>query len=164
LRWWVGGWAGVLRERHVDPLSLPLSGENETNSPVQTLTSDLHNLGYSNQISVDFSQVLINAMSLKYAALNTTWSVMDVRKLDIPDASVDLAIDKGTLDAFIHGSPWNPPEDVVQNVGSYVDEVRAVFPVELMYAMDGEGGLVGEVQLIDRQKMLIFMQCRLQGC
>lgn len=36
----------------------------------------------SNQISVDFSQVVINAMMIKYTDLKTQWPVMDVLKLD----------------------------------------------------------------------------------
>ena len=51
---------------------------------------------------------------------------MDVRELDFPDASVDIAVDKGTLDAFIHGSLWDPPDDVRTNVGKYVDGVARV--------------------------------------
>ena len=49
---------------------------------------------------------------------------MDVRDLQIPDASVDVAIDKGTLDAMIHGSLWDPPDDVRENVGKYANEVN----------------------------------------
>jgi ubiquinone/menaquinone biosynthesis C-methylase UbiE len=75
---------------------------------------------------VDFSQVVIDAMRSRYAQLNTQWVVMDVRALDMPDASVDIAIDKATLDAFIHGSLWDPPNDVRENVGKYVDEVARV--------------------------------------
>lgn len=88
-----------------------------------TLTADLHRLGYTNQTSVDFSQVVIDAMKLKYALLDTRWILMDVRELDLPDASVDIAVDKGTLDTFVHGSLWDPPDDVRTNVGKYVDEV-----------------------------------------
>lgn len=91
---------------------------------LQTLTADLHNLGYTNQTSVDFSQVVIEAMKSKYAQLHSRWCVMDVRSLELPDGSVDVAIDKGTLDAMIHGSLWDPPEDVRSNVGKYVDEVK----------------------------------------
>ncbi len=67
--------------------------------------------------------MVINAMMIKYADLNTKWLVMDVRKLELVTATIDIAIDKGTLDAFIHGSLWDPPEDVRENVGAYVDEV-----------------------------------------
>jgi EEF1A lysine methyltransferase 4 len=93
-------------------------------TPLQTLTADLHALGYTNQTSVDFSQVVIDAMKLKYLALSINWCVMDVRKLQLVNESVDVAIDKGTLDTMIHGSPWDPPADVRSNVGNYVDEVK----------------------------------------
>ncbi|OBT47239.1 hypothetical protein VE00_03458 [Pseudogymnoascus sp. WSF 3629] len=91
-----------------------------------TLTADIYNLGHTNQTSVDFSQVVIDAMQLKYSSLETRWRVMDVRQLELPDGSVDVAIDKGTLDAMIHGSVWDPPDDVRSNVGQYVDEVARV--------------------------------------
>lgn len=46
--------------------------------------------------------------------------------MDIPSSSVDVAFDKGTLDAMIHGSPWNPPEDVKENASKYMDEVSVL--------------------------------------
>jgi EEF1A lysine methyltransferase 4 len=97
-----------------------------TNEHLQTLTADLHRRGYTNQTSVDFSQVVIDAMKSKYAQLDTRWILMDVRELDLPDASVDLAVDKCTIDGFIHGSLWDPPDDVRTSVGKYVDEVARV--------------------------------------
>lgn len=74
-------------------------------------------------------------MKLKYALLETRWFVMDVRHLELPDWSIDIAIDKGTLDAMIHGSLWDPPEDVRRNVGNYVDEVveHRFYPPNLRY-------------------------------
>ncbi|RKF64918.1 putative endothelin-converting enzyme 2 [Erysiphe neolycopersici] len=65
-------------------------------------------------------------MKKKYASLETQWSVMDVRDLQLEDKSVDFALDKGTLDAFLHGSLWDPPEDVTKNVGLYVGQVIRV--------------------------------------
>lgn len=55
------------------------------------------------------------------------WVHGDVRdmKSQIPDDSVDVAFDKGTLDAMISGSPWDPPKVVRENVGRYLDEVCA---------------------------------------
>jgi ubiquinone/menaquinone biosynthesis C-methylase UbiE len=90
------------------------------------LTADLYSLGYHNQVSIDFSRVAIEAMKTKHQALNLDWKVMDVRKLEMPDASFDVATDKGTLDAMLHGSPWDPEDDVKANVKAYVDEVARV--------------------------------------
>lgn len=59
---------------------------------------------------------------------NTTgieWRQLDARSMEnsIDSGAVDVAFDKGTLDAMIHGSPWNPPDDVKDNTGKYIREV-----------------------------------------
>ena len=90
---------------------------------VQALTSDLHKLDYHDQVSIDFSPVVIHAMRSKYADVDTQWEVMDVRNLGFPDEHFDVAIDKGTLDAMFHGSMWDPPEDVRKNISEYKAEV-----------------------------------------
>ena len=55
-----------------------------------------------------------------------TWKQADVRQMDqIPSESVDVALDKGTLDAMIHGSPWDPPDEVLDNTGRYIREVHS---------------------------------------
>jgi hypothetical protein len=52
------------------------------------------------------------------------FTVGDVRDMrDVPSASVDVAFDKGTLDAMIFGSPWSPPDEVLANSGAYMKEV-----------------------------------------
>jgi hypothetical protein len=58
---------------------------------------------------------------------------MDIRELQMPNESVDVAIDKGTLDAMIHGSLWDPPADVRRNVGKYVDEVKPYFSLTQLH-------------------------------
>ncbi|MCJ1377540.1 hypothetical protein MMC17_000635 [Xylographa soralifera] len=72
-----------------------------------TLPADLANLQYRNQISVDFSDVVIKQMQSKHPDLE--WRVDDVRKLGLDSSSIDIAIDKGTLDAMLYGSQWDPP-------------------------------------------------------
>jgi len=58
------------------------------------------------------------------------WVYGDVRDMPvIPDTSVDVAVDKGTLDAMVSGSPWDPPEHVKENIRRYVDEVCMTFVV-----------------------------------
>jgi hypothetical protein len=59
------------------------------------------------------------------------WIQGDVRDMKplIPSSSIDVAFDKGTMDAMIFGSPWSPPEDVQKNTGAYIDEVRIHAPI-----------------------------------
>ncbi|KAL8901699.1 MAG: hypothetical protein Q9207_005068 [Kuettlingeria erythrocarpa] len=55
------------------------------------------------------------------------WMQADVRQMDlIPSESVDIAFDKGTLDAMIHGSPWDPPDEVLDSTGRCIREVFRV--------------------------------------
>ncbi|KAJ8062278.1 hypothetical protein OCU04_008825 [Sclerotinia nivalis] len=81
---------GENREEGKGPRVLHLGCGNST------LTYDLHITGYRNQISIDFSEVVIQRMSKKYSHLNTTWAVMDVRNMKLEDGEIDVAIDKGT--------------------------------------------------------------------
>ncbi|CZT45859.1 uncharacterized protein RSE6_06215 [Rhynchosporium secalis] len=112
--------------RYAEHLSKDASCDSADQQPIPSFEWFRDYKGYKHQINVDFSQVVINAMSTKYAALNQQWSFMDVRKLGFKVGSIDVAIDKGTLDAFLHGSLWDPPEDVRENVGAYVDQVARV--------------------------------------
>lgn len=42
----------------------------------------------------------------------------------VASGSVDVAFDKSGLDAMIHGSPWNPPQEVRDTTAAYLREVR----------------------------------------
>ncbi|ETN45308.1 uncharacterized protein HMPREF1541_09139 [Cyphellophora europaea CBS 101466] len=96
-----------------------------------TIPQDLFKRGYTNQICVDFSSVVVETMSKRHAGISgITWMQTDVRSMDqISSESIDVAFDKGTLDAMIHGSPWNPPADVLENTGQYLREVFRVLNV-----------------------------------
>lgn len=90
----------------------------------QLIPIKFESLGYHRQLCLDFSPVVINLMRRQYSHLNITWLEGDVRNMvDVADGSVDVAFDKGTLDAMIHGSPWNPPEEVKDNTSKYMKEV-----------------------------------------
>jgi len=56
---------------------------------------------------------------------------MDIRNLDFSDASFDVVIDKGTMDALMcdRGDVWCPSEDLVKTVAEEVDEVVRVLKV-----------------------------------
>lgn len=91
----------------------------------QTVPDRLAERGYDNQLCVDFSPVVVGLMTERQAAIKgIEWRQADVRAMDtVPSSSVDIAFDKGTLDAMIHGSPWSPPDDVLDNTGRYIREV-----------------------------------------
>ncbi|CUS10593.1 unnamed protein product [Tuber aestivum] len=92
------------------------------------LPEDLHKRGYRDQISVDFSEVVIRDMRAKCEGFEgLRWEVMDIRDMrGVGDGEVGVAIDKGTLDAMISGSVWDPPEEVKSNTKAYINEVARV--------------------------------------
>lgn len=52
------------------------------------------------------------------------WQRVDVRDMPtVTTGSIDVAFDKGTLDAMIYGSPWSPPDEVKENTSKYLKEV-----------------------------------------
>jgi len=91
----------------------------------QTVPYDLLERGYTNQLCIDFSTVVVDSMKLRHSDKpQVEWKVGDVRNMiEIDTNSVDIAFDKGTLDAMIYGSPWSPPEEVIENSGRYINEV-----------------------------------------
>ncbi|GAB1313469.1 hypothetical protein MFIFM68171_03679 [Madurella fahalii] len=93
-----------------------------------TIPVELAARGYKRQLCVDFSSAVVSLMSDRHAEIEgIEWRLMDVRDMQgVDDASVDLAFDKGTLDAMIHGSPWSPPQEVKDNTGAYLREVHRV--------------------------------------
>ncbi|ERS95206.1 hypothetical protein HMPREF1624_08417 [Sporothrix schenckii ATCC 58251] len=95
------------------------------------IPAELETRGYRNQLCVDFSSTVIQLMTARYAGRSMRWQQMDVRHMaDVPSASVQVCFDKGTLDAMIHGSPWSPPDDVLDNTGRYLREVYRVLADE----------------------------------
>ncbi|RPB12470.1 S-adenosyl-L-methionine-dependent methyltransferase [Morchella conica CCBAS932] len=89
-----------------------------------TLSADLANEGYTDQVMVDFSEVIIAQMKERHPEM--VWQVMDVREMKYGDAEFDLTIDKGTLDAMLSGSLWDLEDLVRENTTRYIDEVARV--------------------------------------
>ncbi|NXS94877.1 EFMT4 methyltransferase, partial [Jacana jacana] len=74
------------------------------------LSHDLHELGYPDVTSVDFSPACIATMRARYAHCpRLRWAVMDIRALTFPDATFDVVLEKGTLDVFMveETDPWH---------------------------------------------------------
>jgi EEF1A lysine methyltransferase 4 len=82
--------------------------------------------GYTNQLCIDFSRVLVECMKVRMSYLKgVEWVIGDVRDMNdvVPTKSVDVGFNKGTLDAMIFGSSLSPPDLVIENTGKYMDEV-----------------------------------------
>ena len=66
-------------------------------------------------------------MAAKYKDIGADWKVMDVRDMhEFGPECFDIAIDKGTMDAMFHGSVWDPPDEVRDNLARYLGEVDRV--------------------------------------
>ncbi|CAI6336952.1 unnamed protein product [Periconia digitata] len=94
-----------------------------------TIPYDLLNHGYKGQLCLDFSSVVVDLMTSRHQnqSQEVEWRVGDVRSMiSVASESIDVAFDKGTLDAMIHGSPWSPPDEVLENTGRYMKEVVRV--------------------------------------
>ncbi|KAF7316464.1 Methyltransf-25 domain-containing protein [Mycena indigotica] len=91
-----------------------------------TLSQDMYDDGYKNIVNVDYSGVVVEQMRARHAEKRPEleWLEMDVRDLKFPDASFDVAIDKGTMDAMMtaKGDVWDPPQQVVDDCTAEVDE------------------------------------------
>ncbi|KAI9502199.1 hypothetical protein GGI26_003875 [Coemansia sp. RSA 1358] len=93
------------------------------------LSGDMYEAGYQNIVNVDYSDVVIEQMRQRTNHMNKMkWEVMDVRELGMDDGSIDVAIDKGTLDALMceKGDVWEPSAELCENVGREVSEVDRV--------------------------------------
>ncbi|KAF7308262.1 Methyltransf-25 domain-containing protein [Mycena chlorophos] len=95
-----------------------------------TLSQDMYDDGYKNIVNVDYSRVVIEQMRTRHAETRPEmeWLEMDVRNLDFADASFDVAIDKGTMDAMMtaKGDVWDPPQQVIDDCSAEVAETIRV--------------------------------------
>ncbi|KAI1862940.1 hypothetical protein JX265_008986 [Neoarthrinium moseri] len=109
---------------HTAPRILHL-GAGKSTLPVR-LVKD----GYKNQLCVDFSSESVTQMSQEYAGTEgVEWKVHDVCQMDdIASKTIDVAFDKGTLDAMVDGlsSLLNPTDEVLELTSRYMREVFRV--------------------------------------
>ncbi|KAL0966477.1 hypothetical protein UPYG_G00295740 [Umbra pygmaea] len=75
-----------------------------------SMSSDMYHAGYVSITNIDYSSVCIDTMSARHGANcpSMTWHQMDARELSFPDASYDVVLEKGTLDAMLveEKDPW----------------------------------------------------------
>jgi len=87
------------------------------------LSADMYDFGYTSIINVDYSQTVINQMSMRYADRPLMkWEVEDVTKLSYEDDKYNVIVDKGTLDAIFNDTD----EATVAKVETMFSEVTRV--------------------------------------
>jgi len=68
-------------------------------------SAELYEAGYPRIVNVDISEVCIAQMRARHRDLDRMeWHVKDCTRLDFPDSTFDLVIDKGTTDAILCGT------------------------------------------------------------
>ncbi|KAI8844962.1 hypothetical protein BC829DRAFT_434937 [Chytridium lagenaria] len=84
---------------------------------------DMFKDGYEKQVNVDYSSSVIDHMAQKYADAAPYFSYGET----FEEGEFDVAIDKGTLDAFLTGfpdeDPWSPSQAVITCAESYMTQV-----------------------------------------
>jgi EEF1A lysine methyltransferase 4 len=69
------------------------------------LSPQLYDSGLHNIHNIDISEVVVNQMRSRYREMDKMeWTRMDVMKLEFPDNTFDIVIDKGTIDSLLCGS------------------------------------------------------------
>ncbi|KZP01579.1 S-adenosyl-L-methionine-dependent methyltransferase [Calocera viscosa TUFC12733] len=94
-----------------------------------TLSEDMYDDSYHRITNIDYSGVVIEQMTARHSEKRPvmTWIEMDVRHLDFRDASFDVAIDKGTLDAMLTPKDvWNPDPQMVSDCNAEIDEAYRI--------------------------------------
>ncbi|NWV46438.1 EFMT4 methyltransferase, partial [Daphoenositta chrysoptera] len=104
--------------------AVPLTGCGNS-----ALSHDLHELGYTDVTSIDFSPACIAAMRARHARCpGLRWAVMDIRALAFPDASFDVVLEKGTLDVLMveETDPWHVSPQAAAAMRRVLAEVSRV--------------------------------------
>jgi hypothetical protein len=80
------------------------------------LSESMYDVGLRHVTNIDLSEVVINQMSLKNRSrTGMTFLKMDMLNMEFDDASFDVVVDKGTLDALMSDysekvrPPWSHP-------------------------------------------------------
>ena len=90
--------------------------------------------GFTNIDNIDYSNVVIERMSAKYAENSDPkqlrWSTMDMMDMKFPlgedgNGQFDVIIDKATMDVIMtdNKDPWNPTEEVKERAKKVMSNV-----------------------------------------
>ena len=93
------------------------------------LSADLHDLGFTSVLSTDISPACIAKMAERHRdKVGLEWKVMDILDLPLEAGSVDIVLEKATLDSFLAGeaSPWNLSKEGRDMIEKSLTEISRV--------------------------------------
>ncbi|XP_042185529.1 EEF1A lysine methyltransferase 4 [Oncorhynchus tshawytscha] len=94
------------------------------------MSSDMYDAGYHSITNIDYSSVCIDTMSARHDATcpGMTWHQMDARQLSFTDASYDVVLEKGTLDAMLveEKDPWKVSSETACLIDQVLREISRV--------------------------------------
>lgn len=91
------------------------------------LSNEMYKNGFTNQINIDYSDLVIEQMKKMYS--NLEYIQMDVTKMDFDDNSFDIVLDKACLDAIL----CNDKQDVLDSVTQMMNEIKRVLKSDGKY-------------------------------
>jgi EEF1A lysine methyltransferase 4 len=117
-----------LQEYGSDPATVRILIVGCGNAP---FSADLYDAGYTNIVNIDYSATVIAHMQELHAVDRPLmqWRVMDMTDLSsVPDAALDVVIDKAAMDALLthEGDVWHPDAVVVAAVDRMCAHVARV--------------------------------------
>uniref|UniRef100_A0A8B9J847 Endothelin converting enzyme 2a n=1 Tax=Astyanax mexicanus TaxID=7994 RepID=A0A8B9J847_ASTMX len=116
------------------------------------LSTDMCQAGYTSITNVDYSSVCVETMAQRHSdCAGLSWVCMDIRRLAFPDASFDVVIEKGTLDAMLvdERDPWNVSDSSAHLLHQVLSEVNEQsHDIKLCYNM-----------MLQAPCFTIYMQC-----
>ncbi|XP_073903582.1 eEF1A lysine and N-terminal methyltransferase isoform X2 [Castor canadensis] len=94
------------------------------------LSEQLYDVGYQDIVNIDISEVVIKQMKERSASRRPQMSFlkMDMTQMEFPDASFQVVLDKGTLDAVL----TDEEEKTLQQVDRMLAEVGRVLQVPFL--------------------------------
>ncbi|KAH3863579.1 EEF1A lysine methyltransferase 4-like isoform X1 [Dreissena polymorpha] len=96
------------------------------NSP---MSAEMYRDGFHHIVNTDFSSIVIDKMSKKHSdMIEMSWQVMDMCNIEFPEASFDIVLEKGTIDALMvqERDPWNVSEETCQKIDSILNQVMFI--------------------------------------
>lgn len=87
----------------------------------------MYQAGYTYITNMDYSSVCVENMADRNAdCTGMSWVCMDARHLAFPDSSIDVVMEKGTLDSMLveERDPWNISDASAQLLHQVLSEVR----------------------------------------